>query len=974
MSGTIRILAGLALVAIVVAAVPAAAQYNYYLGGKNKVRYDTFDWELYDTPHFRVSYYDRVEPQLDKIASFAESSYDELSRRLNFQVLEPIPLICYATHAEFEQTNIITGFIPEAVGAFASPVRNRMVLPVDLPDRELQALIQHELTHIFQYEILFQGRRGRAIYARPPQWFMEGMASYYGNDEDSRDEMYMRDAALSDRVPSIKNPYGGFLAYRYGHKVFSFIEDEWGEDTVRDFVFAFRNSLGGNVERPLKKVLNMDVDEFDAAFRSWLRRKYIGFADRGTPREYGRPFRVDKVSGGAQQISPVVSPSGDLVAAITTYKNDIDVAIFGVPDRRLYKNLTKGYTTKYEYLIAQGFTVGPAEGRDLAFSPDGNSVAVFARTARTRSLLLLDVRHGGIAREIRIPLPIDQPMQPAYRPDGRAIAFTAVEFGNYDIFEIDLDTEAITNLTADEQYDAAPTYSPDGRWLIYSSEVGDFNKLVRLDLEDRTQRDQLTYGVGNDEGAEFSPDGKRLYFASDRLDEVFDVYQLDLESRRLKRITYVIGAAVNPVVAETLDGERVGFQGYSHGGWDLYSADPNLGEDVGVSEAPAEEVSYEPFLPAVSISIDTEKAQPLKHHKLFLEDAAVNVGVDQDSNVLSYTYLSLSDQYGDRRINLYFNSIDTFSNFQASYINLEPRLQYGFSVYDYRLFYYSIDNLRQEARREELAYSYTAGSFDAVYPFSRYYRVRASAGYVTSTRTLPSFNNETEEYTYQKFSDNAPFVSVGLAGDTTLWQRYGPHRGSRWELTTNYFHDLEDSGALSKGFQFEGRKYLATSQRSELALRLFVATADGNRPNIFAFGGLDTVRGFSTRSLAGNQVAFANIEWRFPLIDRLDLAFMSLGGMRGRAFFDVGFACYDYPGQNYSAFGEPGCKFMGEKVLPDGTVVGESGRLTDGVAAYGFGLTINVLGLPMHWDFVKRWDFKETIGPMETEFWIGLRF
>jgi hypothetical protein len=55
-------------------------------------------------------------------------------------------------------------------------------------------------------------------------------------------------------------------------------------------------------------------------------------------------------------------------------------------------------------------------------------------------------------------------------------------------------------------------------------------------------------------------------------------------------------------------------------------------------------------------------------------------------------------------------------------------------------------------------------------------------------------------------------------------------------------------------------------------------------------------------------------------------------------------------------------------------VVGESGRLTDGVAAYGFGLTINVLGLPMHWDFVKRWDFKETIGPMETEFWIGLRF
>ena len=71
--------------------------------------------------------------------------------------------------------------------------------------------------------------------------------------------------------------------------------------------------------------------------------------------------------------------------------NDVDVAIFGLPDRRLYKNLTKGLTNKYRYLVAQGLTVGPAEGRDLAYSPDGNYVAVFGRTERVRSLFLLDV-------------------------------------------------------------------------------------------------------------------------------------------------------------------------------------------------------------------------------------------------------------------------------------------------------------------------------------------------------------------------------------------------------------------------------------------------------------------------------------------------------------------------------------------------------------------------------------------------------
>src|SRR5271157_3552256 len=121
------------VLALVVAS-PAAAQFF----GKNKVRYDTFNWRVYPTPHFRISFYDRVEPSLPKVASFAESAYDELARRLNFQVKNPIPFIAYATHAEFEQNNVIVEFIPEGVGAFAVPSRNRMVVPVDLPDEALQ--------------------------------------------------------------------------------------------------------------------------------------------------------------------------------------------------------------------------------------------------------------------------------------------------------------------------------------------------------------------------------------------------------------------------------------------------------------------------------------------------------------------------------------------------------------------------------------------------------------------------------------------------------------------------------------------------------------------------------------------------------------------------------------------------------------------------------------------------------------------
>ncbi len=77
---------------------------------------------------------------LQKVVSFAESAYDRLSREFDYQIKDPTPLIFYATHSAFEQNNIILNFIPEGIGAFASPVRNRMVLPVDLPDPELLQL------------------------------------------------------------------------------------------------------------------------------------------------------------------------------------------------------------------------------------------------------------------------------------------------------------------------------------------------------------------------------------------------------------------------------------------------------------------------------------------------------------------------------------------------------------------------------------------------------------------------------------------------------------------------------------------------------------------------------------------------------------------------------------------------------------------------------------------------------------------
>ncbi|HSN55378.1 MAG TPA: hypothetical protein VLT32_11930, partial [Candidatus Sulfomarinibacteraceae bacterium] len=260
------------------------------------------------------------------------------------------------------------------------------------------------------------------------------------------------------------------------------------------------------------------------------------------------------------------------------------------------------------------------------------------------------------------------------------------------------------------------------------------------------------------------------------------------------------------------------------------------------------------------------------------------------------------------------------------------------------------------------AYRVTALEGNARYPFSRYYRVEGGLGYLDRQANFPSLDPDTGEVIFPSIRDRGPFLSLGLAGDTTIWNRYGPHKGTRWELRGLYVYDQEDGGALTRNVEFDGRAYVPLSRRNELAFRVFLGMADGNAPHIYAIGGLDTIRGLPTRAMAGNRVGLANVEWRFPLIDRMDLAFISLGGVRGRFFLDVGAAWYDVNGRQFNYLGEPGFTFL------------DDGRLVDGVSSYGFGVTLFLFGIPVHIDWVQLWDFENKISDRQVDFWMGFRF
>ncbi|HEV8629208.1 MAG TPA: ShlB/FhaC/HecB family hemolysin secretion/activation protein, partial [Thermoanaerobaculia bacterium] len=497
-------------------------------------------------------------------------------------------------------------------------------------------------------------------------------------------------------------------------------------------------------------------------------------------------------------------------------------------------------------------------------------------------------------------------------------------------------------------------------------------------------------GDWNDRDPSLSKDGKTLYYTSDR--NGFDnVYSLDLGSGQVRQHTNAVTGCFMPGVVERADGSQaLIYNGYWKGRFDIYRADldqplPVLETLPDLTTQPAtQEAALQRYEPDIQVTINDENKEKYGGFKMFLEDGDVGVGVTSDQLVVSQTQLSFSDYLGNRRLFLTFDSVASFSDFDIVYLNLSRRLQWGADVYDNRAFFLGLrerGNGDLELQRRS-AYRQTGARGFVIYPFNFYHRIEASLGYVRRQYEFQRFLFDPATNQFRPFldprTDNYPEVGLGFVGDTTIGSAYGPISGRRWRIEGNYAPDVgggsnkADSGinsksnAITSNASLDFRQYVPLTQRINFAFRLFGGASWGQIPDVFFFGGLDTVRGFDFREFVGDRAFYSNLELRFPMIDALVLPFGTFQGIRGRVFIDVGGAWFDYAGETFRFF-TPGT----HQLAPDNFATGNRGPKS----AYGWGFTINFGGLDLNWDFAKRWDFKNTTGGgFQTTFWIGSRF
>jgi hypothetical protein len=943
-------------ISVAIVILVATLGYSQAQFGKNRISYQSFEWQVYRSPHFDIHYSADVEPFLEDVVSYAESAYVKLSESLDHELRFRVPMILYSTHGEFVRTNISMSNL-EGAGAFAEPAQNRVVLPIDLPPDTLYKLITHELTHIFEFSLFFDGYLGRAIRSNAPTWITEGLASYLGDDEDSLAQMIIRDAVVNGTLPSIRAfSQQSYLAYRYGHAAFDFIEQEYGLEGLRNFLFEFNKVLlTGNVSKAIKESFGYEIDEFDRRFIRYLRKKYYPvLLENKSPEDYGTEIGFKKP--GTVTIAPTISPSGELVAVLGLKKIETDIFTLSVEDGSIVKNLTKGWTNRYESLPSL-FNIGDIHKRKLSWSPVADEVAVFVRKEDGWPLVVFDALNGKVIHFIKLDN-LYELASPTFSPDGRRIAFEGNRDGVVDIFEIDLDTQAVSNLTQDDFFDTNPWYSPDGSSLLYNRRIGSHWKVFSVDHADASRKTQLTFGPGNDMGPSYARDGESVFFSSDRSAfEIYNIYQLDLDSGDLRQYTDVVGGCFAPVEMAERDGERqLVFQAYFERSFRLYRLPLNDPEHVltaadhisGVAE-------IQPFAPPLKLSIDENEKKPYKA-KWDIEAPSIAIGVADDGTFLASGSVLFSDLMGNQRAILSANTVADFATIQAAYYNLRHRYTWGVQAMDFQDFIYTAEAGGTRRRNE---YRYTGANMLFHYPVSRHYRIETSIGAADTSQLQPFFNPATGFYIYDNIDLTVATAGVALVGDTTRFQSYGPYQGKRFRLSVDYAAQIagdKPTGSNSDQLLYRGdfRFYKQLTRRSLLAWRTSSIYSVGDLSNSYGFGGNNQLRGWDYREFNGSRLAWSNLEYRFPLVDEMRFPFLSLLQIRGFIFLDVGAAWF-----NNDLFYDPAVRTI--RVRDNGAPVSfkfwdsDENRLMDGRASYGVGFQFLFIGgWQFNWAFVHR--------------------
>jgi Tol biopolymer transport system component len=904
-------------------------------------------WYSIETPHFRITYHSGLEELAQHVANVAEGISDTMELHMGWQTRERTELL-------------LADYSEAANGSATALPYNAMRLLVTAPedmsalgdvDDWYLTLVTHEHTHILHTDnirgipAIVNRVLGKTLAPNQvqPRWILEGLGVYHesartsaGRLRNSLWDMYMRTDVLESNVASIDQvtafvrrwPQGN-LFYLYGSFFTQWIAETYGEEALRKAAADYgKNPIPWGFNRSIRRATGKTYVELYPEWVSSMQKRYG--AQASAVRAKGVREGVRLTHHGQLARYPRWIPKGawpEHQGGLLYFRDDqrLRPGLWALPLTRDAKGQIVSADEKRTEHIAR------AAGESYAsFMPDGS--VVFGSQDYFKNVFLFSTLEkmapgarssfgppdGGRSR---LTEPAQRASDPAVSPDGRRVVFTVNRHGTRTLHIGDLEGDRVTGsrmLVRSTRMEQAftPRWSPDGRYVAYSVwQNGGYRDVRIVDVRDGSYQN-VTSDRAVDGGPSFSPDGKHLFFHSDRTG-IMNLYAFERSSQQLFQVSNVLTGAYAPEPSP--DGKTLAYVGYTKAGFDLFAMPLD----------PASWTEAEPYVdPRPPVPRIERRRYPVKPYSPWPTLEPRRYGVQIAPGNFGGQAVTMSVAATDITG---FHSISGTTVTELERPELQGtvgytygRLPFNLSVSAFRRVTprggFQIGEYRPTVAQENTGFASTLAyprprAFDAHYFAITHAVSRVGANYPFPTERLDPY--ETPVLPPRGLASTLRLGYYYTNAERYLWS-VAPERG--YSLGASI--DVTDPALGSEFAGFVANADVTTYwmmpwlRHHSLALHGGTGTSGGNYPGRGAFfvggfvdlplvdtvrdvliqGGI-TLRGYPSVALAGRSYLLANAEYRFPIVnlDRGPSTLpLFLNRINGAVFFDYGSAFEDF--------------------------------------------------------------------------------
>lgn len=440
--------------------------------GKNRVKYEKFNWTYYSYPNYKVYFYQGGDQTAEYVGAKAAGFIRQICASMDYQTDKEIDFIVYNTQSDYAESNI--GLNQDDLyntGGENHIVSRKVIVYFDGDHRNLDEQIKLGIAEVIFQEMMYGGSLSNVIKSSTlyniPEWFEQGFVHYIASGWNTNIDGYVRDGVQTGRYKRF-NHLTGIDATYAGVSIWNYIAQSYGESVIPQVLYVARSSR--SIESAFLYSLGTSLRSFSKDWISYYDTQYKKEPQKDALPKKNPVFLKPKRNTRYYHLE--ASPQGRYLAYATDELGQCRVW--------LYDNVTK----KSKCILKQGQKIDRIYDYSyplIAWHPSGELFSIVMESEGIIKLYTYTLSKHKL--EWSRVMNFQKILDLSYSDDGTKFVMSAVRDGQSDIFILTAGSNAFEQITKDVYDDMWPRFIDHSTKIIFSSNRPDDSLKNKGDID-----------------------------------------------------------------------------------------------------------------------------------------------------------------------------------------------------------------------------------------------------------------------------------------------------------------------------------------------------------------------------------------------------------------------------------------------------------------------------------------------------------